>query len=200
MLWVVPLRLACRIVDNVIDSGCCEANVKNLVVIGGTMGVGKSTTCRELLNQLDKVVWLDGDWCWMMHPWQVTTETRAMVERNIIVLLRNFLSCSAYDTVLFDWVLDRQSTAAAILTGLRDLEFHLTSVSLTCSPEELQKRLAQDGRAPSVITDAIDRLPRYRDLPGSLLDTTGLPVSRVADRVQELMRDGTNRREQASNS
>jgi cytidylate kinase len=62
--------------------------MKNPVVIGGSTGVGKSAVCRELLSRLDKAVWLDGDWCWMIHPWQVTNETQAMVERNIISVLR----------------------------------------------------------------------------------------------------------------
>ena len=164
--------------------------MKNLIVIGGPMGVGKSSVCRELLNRTDRAVWLDGDWCWMMHPWQVTGETRAMVERNIIMLLRNFLTCSAYETVIFDWVLHQDSIAHTILAGLQDLECRILRVSLVCSPEELRVRLTGDGRAASTVDEALARLSLYPALETPCLDTTGLTVSQVADRLQAMILAG----------
>jgi cytidylate kinase len=162
--------------------------MKSLVVIGGPMGVGRSAVCRELLSRSDKAVWLDGDWCWMMHPWQVTTETEAMVERNIIVLLRNYLSCSAYETVIFDWVLDKELIVHTILSGLQDLEYRVARVSLVCAPEELRARLITDAHSPSILDETVLRLPLYQALEAPCLDTTGLTVSQVVDRVQEMIR------------
>lgn len=50
--------------------------MKNIFLIGGTMGVGKTTTCRFLKEKLHNSVFLDGDWCWDMNPFQVTEETK----------------------------------------------------------------------------------------------------------------------------
>jgi 2-phosphoglycerate kinase len=55
--------------------------MKNLIIVGGTMGVGKTATCRELQKILPRNVFLDGDWCLDMHPFVVTEETKAMVMR-----------------------------------------------------------------------------------------------------------------------
>ena len=44
---------------------------KQLILVGGAMGVGKSAVCRELLRQLTPGVRLDGDWCWNMNPFVV---------------------------------------------------------------------------------------------------------------------------------
>ena len=41
--------------------------MKNIFLIGGTMGVGKTTTCKILKKKLNNSVFLDGDWCWDMH-------------------------------------------------------------------------------------------------------------------------------------
>ena len=60
------------------------------------MGVGKTTVCRRLKVLLPNSVFLDGDWCWDMHPFQITEETKAMVLDNICHLLYNFLGCSAF--------------------------------------------------------------------------------------------------------
>ena len=38
--------------------------MKTLYMIGGTMGVGKTTVCQLLKHDLPNSVFLDGDWCW----------------------------------------------------------------------------------------------------------------------------------------
>ena len=53
--------------------------MKRLYMIGGPMGVGKTAACRQLQQLLDRSVFLDGDWCWDAHPFQVTEETRETV-------------------------------------------------------------------------------------------------------------------------
>lgn len=44
------------------------SEIKNIYIIGGTMGVGKTATCQILKNNLSNCVFLDGDWCWDMQP------------------------------------------------------------------------------------------------------------------------------------
>ena len=66
---------------------------KKLYLIGGPMGVGKTTAGQLLKIRLDNCVFLDGDWCWDMEPFQVTTETKKMVIENICFLLNNFIRC-----------------------------------------------------------------------------------------------------------
>lgn len=38
--------------------------MKHVYFIGGTMGVGKTTTCQMLKEKLQNSVFLDGDRCW----------------------------------------------------------------------------------------------------------------------------------------
>ena len=70
-----------------------------------TMSANAGTEFSEAINQLqqllDRSVFLDRDWCWDAHPFQVTEETREMVLENISFLLNSFLRCSAYDHVIF---------------------------------------------------------------------------------------------------
>lgn len=83
--------------------------MKKLILIGGTMGVGKSTVSQILKRILPDSVFLDGDWCWDSSPFQVTDETKKMVMDNICFLLNGFLSCSAYQNVIFCWVMHEQA-------------------------------------------------------------------------------------------
>ena len=50
--------------------------MKNLILMGGPMGVDKTAACQLLKRRLGRCVFLDGDWCWDMHPFQVTEETK----------------------------------------------------------------------------------------------------------------------------
>src|ERR1700759_108510 len=92
--------------------------MKNLIIVGGTMGVGKTATCRELQKILPRNVFLDGDWCWDMQPFAVTAETIAMVNGNIAHLLNSFLACSEFENVIFCWVLHEQRILDDLLAAL----------------------------------------------------------------------------------
>lgn len=41
--------------------------MKHVYLIGGPMGIGKSTVCNQLNQDLEHSVFLDGDWCWMEY-------------------------------------------------------------------------------------------------------------------------------------
>ena len=75
--------------------------MKTLYLIGGTMGVGKTTVCQLLKKKLPKSVFLDGDWCWDADPFVVTPEIKEMILDNIRHLLNNFLHCSVYENIIF---------------------------------------------------------------------------------------------------
>lgn len=79
--------------------------MKTVYLIGGTMGVGKTTVCQCLKRKLENSVFLDGDWCWDSYPFQVTEETKRMVIENICFLLNQYLPNLPYYRVAADGVL-----------------------------------------------------------------------------------------------
>ena len=171
-------------------NGQKEAAMKQLYLIGGPMGVGKTTVCQLLKAKLPRSVFLDGDWCWDANPFQVTEETRAMVLDNICHLLNNFLRCSAYDHVLFCWVLHRQDILDAILDRL-DLEgCRVFCLSLVCSPAALAARLEGDiqagRRTPDVLARSAAYLPLYAGLSTRKLDVTSLTPEQAAEALAAL--------------
>ena len=159
--------------------------MKKLYLIGGTMGVGKTTVCRKLNELLKNSVFLDGDWCWNSSPFQVTEETKSMVIENIRFLLNQFIHCSAYENVVFCWVMHRQEILDGLLSRLtlRDVELH--RISLTAAPEALEERFQKDIEAglrkPDVIGRSLSYLPLYGALNTQKLDTTGKTVEQVCE-------------------
>ena len=92
--------------------------MKNLIMLNGTMGVGKTKTSQQLKELLANSVFLDGDWCWDASPFIVTEETKKMVINNITALLNNFIACSAYENIIFCWVMDEQDIIDRIVEQL----------------------------------------------------------------------------------
>ena len=118
--------------------------MKNLIFINVVMGVGKTTTCKILNELLPNSVFLDGDWCWYANPWQVTSETETMVMKNMSYLLNSFLECSAYENIVFGWVLHKESMTENVLSMLKSNQYTLYKFSLTCSESTLISRLQKD--------------------------------------------------------
>ena len=153
------------------------------------MGVGKTTTSRILRDLLPNCAFLDVDWCWDMHPFRVTEETKTMVMDNIRHVLNNFLRCSAYENVVFCWVMHEQSIIDDILSGLRG-DFQLYAVSLICDESALRKRLEKDVeaglRARDVVSRSIARLPMYGPLNTVKIDVSDCTPTEAASAIAAL--------------
>ena len=156
---------------------------KPLILIHGPMGVGKTTVCRRVLERLDRAAWLDGDWCWTMHPWSFSERNRAMALSNIAHVLTGFLENPEFDIVLFSWVIHLPDIFDTLLSALPAGTFDPLRVTLVASPEALRERCRADGRDEESVVRSLERLPLYRAFPDSLLDTTQMSRDEVAERV-----------------
>lgn len=164
--------------------------MKTVYLIGGTMGVGKTAVCQRLKKELNNAVFLDGDWCWDADPFQVTDETKEMVLENIRFLLNQFIRCSAYDNVIFCWVMHEQSIIDSIVNALDTSACKVKTVSLLCNEENLRARLTKDVeagvRSAGVIERSVSRIPLYRKLDTVRIGTDGKTIAEVAEMIRAL--------------
>lgn len=164
--------------------------MKTLYMIGGTMGVGKTTVCKQLKRDMRNSVLLDGDWCWDASPFQVTDETKAMVLDNICYLLNNFLKCSAYENIIFCWVMHQQSIIDSILEKLAAQNCVVKCISLIANERTLRDRLSMDVdrgiRTRDVIERSIARIPLYQTLNTIKIDTNEKTLAVIANEIKQL--------------
>lgn len=163
--------------------------MKNIFLIGGTMGVGKTATCQMMKKKLNDSVFLDGDWCWDMHPFQVTEETKHMVIGNICFLLNSFIKCSAFEHIVFCWVMHEQSIIDDILSHLDTAECRVHLISLVCDKQALQARLDKDVdagiRADDIVRRSVERIPLYESLNTVKVDVSNRSPEQAADFIIE---------------
>jgi len=162
-----------------------------LVIINGTMGVGKTVTCKELYKKLQKSVWLDGDWCWMMNPFIVNEENKKMVENNITYLLRSFLTNSSFQFVIFNWVIQSEEIYDMLLNKLNDLEFEVIKITLICNEESLRNRISVDiknnVRDKKCLVRSLERIPLYKNMNTVKIDTSNISISETVNKIIEIV-------------
>ena len=166
--------------------------MKKLILIGGTMGVGKTATSSLLKQKLNQSVFLDGDWCWDMHPFVVNRETKAMVMNNIVYQLNQFISCSEIENIIFCWVMHEQSIIDEILSRVDLNNCIVYSISLICSPSCLEKRIQRDIdlgiRTADVLERSLKRLEMYSFLRTHVIDTSELSIQEIVKNIQDYLR------------
>lgn len=158
------------------------------------MGVGKTTVCRKLYTQLENAVWLDGDWCWMMHPFVASEENKQMVQENIHYILRNYLKNSSLDYIIFNWVIHQEEIFELILNGLQGFEFEVYKITLLCDAEELEKRMLHDGRKTEIITESLLRIELYKKMDTLKINTTNLTIDEVVGEISKIIHPSHNKK------
>lgn len=165
--------------------------MKKVYIIGGTMGVGKTSVCKSLKMKLNNSVFLDGDWCWDMNPFCVTEETKAMVIDNICYMLNSFLSCSVFENIIFCWVMHEQSVIDDIHSRLNLSGCSVVSASLICSEKALREHLRKDIdrgiRTDDIIERSVKRIPMYEKLNTVKIDVSDKSIDSIADEIMSLM-------------
>lgn len=158
--------------------------MKHVYLIGGPMGIGKSTICNQLNQDLDHSVFLDGDWCWNMDPFTVNQDTKNMVLDNITHCLNNFIHTPGIENIIFCWVMHKQDIIDQIIQKLdtEGVDIHL--ISLICEKEELIKRMLIDRRDNQTIRKSLQYLELYKDLDTQKIDVTTLDVQKTIDKIK----------------
>ncbi len=164
--------------------------MKKLYLIGGTMGVGKTAVGQTLKRKLPDSVFLDGDWCWDMHPFRVTEHAKIMVMDNICYLLKNFLRSPDYKSVIFSWVMHEQGIIDEIVERTAAWDVEVVKLSLVCREDVLRARLQRDIdagiREPDILERSLVRLPFYRHLDTIKIDVSDMTVGEAAEFISRM--------------
>lgn len=161
--------------------------MKKLIILNGTMGVGKTTVGKLLMQKLQPSVFLDGDWCWDMNPFVVNEENKAMVLDNITHLLKAYLNNSGFEYVIFCWVIHQEEIFNQILAPLCGIDFELHQITLMCSETALRNRLEADVkngiRQPDVIERSVARLSLYEKMDTVKIDVSNISAWQAAEQI-----------------
>ena len=162
---------------------------QKLILISGSPCVGKSAAGTRLLKCYDNSAYLDGDWCWCVHPFSVTDSRLRSGDKSMSFILSNYLD-EGFGYVFFtSVVLTDPRIRNNILDGITAKGFRTIGFTLTCSEETLRQRHDRRGdrgetnfywlRLPpcpgdividtddKTIRDVVREMRRHIDAPGA---------------------------------
>ena len=165
--------------------------MKQLIVIVGPNGVGKTTTAMKIKEQYPRSAFVDSDWCRVMNPFTLTDITKKTVIENMYCLLRNYLLCEEISTVIFtySWHNGRKELYDRVIKKLQNdgIEFQEIIVILKCSEIENRKRALADNRDKERIERGIKyTFSFYNEYEYLCIDTTSMTVLEVAEQIWKL--------------
>ena len=65
--------------------------IKKLILISGSPCVGKTSVGTRLFESYDNSAYLDGDWCWCVHPFSVSDSRLRNGDRSMSFVISNYL-------------------------------------------------------------------------------------------------------------
>lgn len=156
--------------------------MQKLILISGSPCVGKTAVGTRLYECYENSAYLDGDWCWCVHPFSVADPRLRNGDRSMAFVLSNYLD-SGFEYVFFaSVVLTDARIREGILNGITAGGCRTLGFTLTCSEQTLKQRHdARGGRG-----EADYRWLRLPPCPGDVVvDTDGKNVREV---VREMRR------------
>ena len=159
---------------------------KKVVILNGSMGVGKTAVGKCIADKIPGTAFIDGDWCMDIHPFIGSHETKAMAVDNILHMIDNYNKCSACKMIVLVWLMDDSKVYESIADGINRIGLDINSVTLICDTETLFRRWKNDNvcqwRTDEWLEVSIKSLPYFNSFDNTL-DTTGLSIEEVADYI-----------------
>ncbi len=161
-----------------------------IIIINGSVGVGKTTVAEELHWKFDKSIHLDGDCIGNVHPFEIYDEVRIDHLYRTLELLIGFHQKNGYQNFVINYVFESADSLQDLLGLLRPLDPSIHTYWLTCEEKEQAKRIR--GRQSDdhdwelsrfIELYRIQREAAQQGFIGIEVDTTHLTPSEVAERI-----------------
>ena len=118
---------------------------KKLILIRGSPCVGKTAVGTRLFERYDNSAYLDGDWCWCVHPFSVADSRLRNGDKSMSFILSNYLN-SGFAYVFFtSVVLTDPKIRKNILNEITAKDYETIAFTLICSEETLKRRHDRRG-------------------------------------------------------
>jgi chloramphenicol 3-O-phosphotransferase len=161
-----------------------------IIIINGSVGVGKTSVAEELHWKFDKSVHLDGDHIGDVHPFEIYDEARIQHLYRTLALLVGFHQQNGYSNFVINYVFESPGSLQELLDLLQPLEASIHTYWLTCTAEEQASRIR--SRGSTYLDWELNRFVELQRIQaeaaqlgfiGVEVDTTSLTSAEVAEKI-----------------
>ncbi|MFT5193694.1 MAG: gluconate kinase [Cellvibrionaceae bacterium] len=164
-----------------------------IVILNGSVGVGKSSTSWELATRYDPSFMLDGDFLGAVHPFEIYDQARVDYLYETLNHLIQFHQSNDYANFVVNYVFEHPFQLALLTDRLKESDDDIHAFWLTCDEAVQTKRVK--SRKPDhqwdlkrfVELNRILRASSEEGFIGRKIDTTHLSIPEVADTIGSII-------------
>jgi len=161
-----------------------------IIIINGSLGVGKSSVADELHYNFDKSVHLDGDYIGDVHPFEIYDEARIDHLYRTLQLLVGFHQKNGYQHFVINNIFESSDSLQDLLDLLHPLDSTIHTYWLTCDEKEQARRIKDRNRKELdwelkrfIELQQIQSRAAQKGFIGKEVDTTDLTSAEVAEYI-----------------
>lgn len=161
-----------------------------IIIINGSLGVGKSSVAEQLHWKFDKSVHLDGDFIGDVHPFEIYDDARINHLYRTLELLIGFHQKNGYHNFVINYVFESPESLQELLNLLQPLDSSIHTYWLICSEEEQANRIRERRRdeiewelSRFVELQRIQAKAALQGFIGKEVDTTSLTPAEVGEEI-----------------
>ena len=161
-----------------------------IIIINGSVGVGKSSVAEAIHYKFNKSVNLDGDYIGDVNPFEIYDDARIDHLYRTLAHLIKFHQENGYANFVINYVFETAESLQDLLNLLIPLDDEIHVFWLTCDREAQRERIHARGREQ--IGWELERFIELQEIQakaaeqgfiGERVDTTGLSAAQVAEKI-----------------
>jgi broad-specificity NMP kinase len=161
-----------------------------IIIINGSLGVGKSSVAEAIHYKFDKSVNLDGDYIGDVNPFEIYDDARIDHLYRTLAHLIAFHQENGYPNFVINYVFEAAESLQDLLDLLKQLDDEIHVFWLTCEREAQRERI--QARGGNEIEWELERFIELQEIQakaaeqgfiGEQVDTTGLSAAQVVERI-----------------
>ncbi|MCK5399989.1 MAG: AAA family ATPase [Flavobacteriaceae bacterium] len=112
-----------------------------IIILNGSIGIGKTSVSRKINERLDDSVMLEGDYLGIVNPFEIYDENRIEYLYQTITHLIKFHKDNGYDNFVINYVFETNNDLQKLVHKLEILDEKISCYWLICTEEEQRKRI-----------------------------------------------------------
>lgn len=112
-----------------------------IIILNGSIGVGKTSVSWKLNELLQPSIMLDGDYIGAVSPFEIYDEKRTEYLYQTMAHLIAFHLENGYEHFIINYVFENQKELDALIQKLENLELKVFCFWLTCNEKEQRQRI-----------------------------------------------------------
>ncbi|PKP07413.1 MAG: hypothetical protein CVU10_07695 [Bacteroidetes bacterium HGW-Bacteroidetes-5] len=117
-----------------------------IIIINGSVGIGKTTIASGFQKKFDKSIMLDGDFIGAVHPFKLYDNSRIQYLYDTLEYIASFHLSNGYKNLIINYIFESEKSLNSLLNRLQKFNLEIRCFFLECTVQEQIERIKLRNR------------------------------------------------------